>query len=65
MCAVETIFTKFLSWFLGDASAASQRSEREVDGRVRLYVDMEDPDIVFDLRLHNSGQPSQYAVFLG
>ena len=39
-----------LTFSAGDASAASQLSEQEVNERVQLYVDMEDPDIVLDLR---------------
>ncbi len=48
---------------VGDASAASTLSEKEVDQRVRLYVDMEDPDIVLDLRSLHSGTGSKYNVF--
>ena len=44
-----------LSSFAGDASAASQLSEKEVNEQLQLYADMEDPDIVLDLRVHNSG----------
>lgn len=47
----------------GDASAASQLSEEEVNERVQMYVDMEDPDIVVDLREHNSGHKSKYDIF--
>ena len=47
----------------GDASAASQLSEEEVNERVQLYVDMKDPDIVVDLQSLNSGQKSKYDAF--
>ena len=47
----------------GDASSASNLTEKEVDERVRLYLDMEDPDIIPDLRSHQSKQPSRYDVF--
>ena len=40
-----------------------QLSEQEVNERVQLYVDMEDPDIVLDLRSLNSGQKSKYDAF--
>ena len=30
--------------------------------REQLYVDMEDPDIVLELRAHNSGQQSKYNI---
>ena len=52
-----------LTFFAGDASAASQLSEKEVNERVQLYVDMEDPDIILDLRSLNSGQKSKYDAF--
>ena len=49
--------------YVGDASAASSLSEEEVDKRVQCYVEMEDPDIVMDLRSLHSGQGSKYDVF--
>ena len=45
-----------LTFSAGDASAASQLSEQEVNERVQLYVDMEDPDILLDFRSLNSGK---------
>ena len=47
----------------GDASAASQLSEQEVNERVRLFVQMEDPEIVLDLRSLNTGQKTKYDCF--
>lgn len=48
---------------VGDASAASCLSEEEVNNRVQLFVAMEDPTIVMDLRHLHSGQKSKYDVF--
>ena len=48
---------------VGDASAASTLSEAEVDKRVKLYVDMEDPDIVMDLRELQRGKASKFDIF--
>ena len=45
--------------YVGVASAASSLSEEEVDQRVKLYIDMEDPDIIMD-----SSQGTKYDVFL-
>lgn len=45
---------------VGDAAAASSLSE---DKRVQLYVDMEDPDIVIDLRELQNGPTSKFDVF--
>ena len=47
----------------GDASAASTESEKEVDERVRQARDLEDADVVVDLRHHNNGHPSNYEPF--
>ena len=47
----------------GDASAATNEHEAEIDERVQLLLDMEDRDIVLDLRALNTGQKSQYDVF--
>ena len=48
---------------IGDASAASTLSEQVVDERVRQYLDMEDPDVVMDLRSLNTGAKPKYDVF--
>ena len=40
----------------GDASAASSLDEKVINDRVELFVDMEDPDVVLDLRALNSAQ---------
>ena len=47
-----------------DSSAATNQHTAEVDERVRLILDMEDPDVVLDLRALNTGHKSQYDVFL-
>ena len=55
------MFTLLLS---GDsAAAASTLSESEVDKRVKLYIDMEDPDVIMDLRELKSGRESKFDVF--
>ena len=53
----------YVPFFVGDAAAASYLTEQQVNDRVQLFLDMEDPEIVIDLRSHNSGQKSQYDVF--
>lgn len=47
----------------GDASAASSLDEKVINDRVQLFVDMEDPDVVLDLRALNSGQKTKYDTF--
>ena len=53
----------YLVTCIGDASAASNLSEEEVDKRVKMYVDLEDPDIIMDLRSHNTGHGTKYDIF--
>nr|XP_022306505.1 uncharacterized protein LOC111112916 isoform X2 [Crassostrea virginica] len=47
----------------GDCSLAENSTEKEVDLRVQQAFEMEDPDIITDLRQHNTGQPSKYQAF--
>lgn len=47
----------------GDCSLAENETEKEVDLRVQQAFEMEDPDIITDLRHHNTGQPSRYETF--
>ena len=51
------------SSYIGDASAASSLSEAEVDKRVQVYADMEDPDIVVDLHELHKGKISKFDIF--
>ncbi|CAB4024057.1 Hypothetical predicted protein [Paramuricea clavata] len=41
-----------------DSSAATNEHTAEIDERVRLILDMEDPDVVLDLRALNTGMTS-------
>lgn len=48
---------------IGDASAASSLSEAEIDNRVKLFANMEEPDIVIDLRELLRGRGSKFDAF--
>lgn len=48
----------------GDASAPSTAQEEEVDKRIAELLETEDPELVWDLRLTNSGRPESYTTFL-
>ena len=48
----------------GDAAAASTTEEEEVDKRVAKLLEMEDPDLIWDLRIQSDGRPEKYTVFL-
>ena len=60
---ITSMYFVCILYCIGDASAASTLSEHEIDERVKLYVGMEDPDIVLDLRSLHSGSRSKYDVF--
>ena len=49
--------------YLGDQSSATNLSEAEVDERMHLLLDMEDPSVITDLRHHNSGPNTRYEIF--
>ena len=47
----------------GDSSSARDEAEAQIDERVRTAIDMEDPDVIIDLRALNHGHSSRYDVF--
>jgi len=47
----------------GDSSSANGLNEKEVDERVKLFFEMEDPEIIIDLRELNTGQHTKYDIF--
>ena len=53
-----------LRWFYkevtNDQSSAATTDEAEVDRRVQLTIDMEDPDVVVDLQEHNMGRVARF-----
>ena len=46
-----------------DASAPTNHNETEIDERMRIILEIEDADIVVDLRHSNSGRKTRYSVF--
>ena len=48
-----------------DASASTNLHEAEIDERMRMILEMEDADIVVDLRHFNSGRKTRYDVSWG
>ena len=56
-----TIYT--FHYLTGDASAPSTTHEAEIDKRVAEYLEMEDPDIVIDLREHNHSTSDKFKLF--
>ena len=53
------IFNAFVC-HAGDQSASETSQQAEVDRRIQLVIDMEDVDVLPDLRSHNSGKPSNF-----
>ena len=47
----------------GDSSAASSEIECHVNECVKQALELEDPDLVVDLRQHNKGHSSKYTQF--
>lgn len=48
----------------GDASASTHALQAEIDSRIKLFIDMEDPNVVCDLRaLNSSSQRVKYDRF--
>ncbi|GES98595.1 hypothetical protein GLOIN_2v1782174 [Rhizophagus clarus] len=47
----------------GDVSAANTTNDAKVDERVKLALELGDPDITIDLREHRSGRSSKYDTF--
>ena len=63
---MQTSITNFIEGMLcclGDCSASSNTEQSELDERVRLILDMEDADIVTDLRALNGKKRTQYDTF--
>lgn len=48
----------------GDVSSARTMSEEEIDKRVTEMLELQDPELVVDLRFNNNGRPEQYTTFL-
>lgn len=64
MCNIKSKDARYIYRELsGDNSAPETFEQREIDKRVELAFDMQDPDILTDLREHNTGQPKKYSVF--
>ena len=49
--------------FVGDASVVETMADSVVNERVQAFLDCEDEDIIWDLRVDNTGRPEKYAVF--
>ncbi|XP_033758052.1 uncharacterized protein LOC117340399 [Pecten maximus] len=47
----------------GDNSAPETSNEKIIDEKVKQAFELQDPDVILDLREHNEGQPTKYSVF--
>ena len=48
---------------VGNASAGRNTEESEIDRRIEEAIEMEDPDILVDLRQRNTNGSDKYGVF--
>ena len=48
----------------GDGSSSRTVDEEAVDKRVNEFLSLEDPELIYDLRVNNKGQPGKYEKFL-
>ena len=48
----------------GDCSSTRTVNEGEVDKRMNEFLQMEDPELINDLRIDNKGRPEKYETFL-
>ena len=55
---------KFYKDLTGDSTAASNEHEAEIDERIHLLLEMENPDILLDMRALNTNNRNQYDVYL-
>ena len=49
--------------FVCDSSASANLSESEIDARVNLMFELEDPSLVYDLRHHFAGRQAKFDTF--
>ena len=58
------ILRKAYSYLTDDESASRTLDEAELDKRVSEMIDLQDPELITDLRINNQGQPERFDVFL-
>ena len=60
----KSVLRHFYRDLTGDCAVSSSVSEKEVDERLLALFELEEPDLVYDLRAANSGnQSNRYSVF--
>ena len=50
-------------YLTGDQSVKSAQASKEVQARLKLLLDTQDPDIEYDLRHFNGGRPESFTEF--
>ena len=58
-----TVLTEMYRFLTGDSSALSSEISKQVNRRLRLALDAQDPELVFDLRHFYSGPKTQFDDF--
>ena len=49
--------------YKGDSSASANLEESEIDARVDTFFELEEPSLIYDLRVHYKGNQSKFDVF--
>ena len=64
MCSVKSMHAIHVYKLLtGDSSSSTNENEKDIDTRVKQAFDLQDPDIIMDLRKHNPVKPPKYSLF--
>ena len=59
--AKQSVLVDMYQFLTGDSSTTS--ISKDVEKRLKFMLDSQDPEVVFDLRVNNSGRPEMYAEF--
>ena len=63
ICNVKSMHARQVYRLLtGDSSASTNEVEKNCDIRVQQAFDLQDPDVIMDLREHSEGRPPKYSV---
>ena len=59
----QSVLHHFYKDLTGDSSAVANFTEAEIDERVKMFFELEEPDVIYDLREMYAGRISKFDVF--
>lgn len=59
----KSLLHHFYNDLTGDSSAVTNLTEAEINERVKMFFDLEEPDVIYDLREMCAGRSSKFHVF--